>query len=66
MTTSKKMQIYLAGPDGNAYVLMAYAKSICKKVGKSPEGIHKEMMIGDYENLLNVFRREFGDLVDLV
>jgi hypothetical protein len=33
---------------------------------KDPKPILKEMMSGDYENLLKVFDREFGDFVDLI
>ena len=60
--------IDLTGPDGNAFALMGYARNFGKQLGKSSEEIStlaKEMMSGDYENLLNVFDREFGSFVVL-
>lgn len=60
-----KRKIDLRGPDGNAYVLLGIAKGFCKQMGKDFEPIHKEMTSDDYENLLKVFNREFGDYVDL-
>lgn len=62
------IEIDLTGPDGNAYALMAYTRNFSKQLGyvkeKSDE-IIKEMMSGDYENLLKVFDREFGEFVIL-
>jgi hypothetical protein len=57
--------IDLTGPDGNAFVLMAYAKKFAKQLGIESEPIIQEMMSGDYENLLNVFDSYFGDYVIL-
>ena len=53
----------LTGPDGNAYALMGLADRLAKQLGfKSPT---KEMMEGDYEHLLEVFDKNFGDFVIL-
>lgn len=60
-----KMKIDLRGPNGNAYFLLGTAKNLCKQLGKDSEVIIKEMMSSDYENLLKVFDREFGEFVDL-
>ena len=60
--------IELTGPEGNAFVLLGYAKQYAKQLGMSgakAERIVYEMQSGDYENLLNVFDREFGDYVTL-
>jgi hypothetical protein len=57
--------IDLTGPDGNAFVLMGYAKRLSRQIGIEPQPIIKEMMSGDYENLLEVFDRNFGDFVIL-
>jgi hypothetical protein len=57
--------IDLTGPDGNAFVLMGYAKRLARQIGIEPQPIIKEMMSGDYENLLEVFDRNFGDFVIL-
>ena len=53
----------LTGPDGNAYALMGLANRLAKQLGfKSPT---EEMMRGDYEHLLEVFDKNFGDFVIL-
>ena len=57
--------IDLTGPDGNAFVLMGYAKSFAKQMGVDSKTIIDEMMSGDYENLLEVFDKNFGDFVIL-
>jgi hypothetical protein len=60
--------IDLTGPDGNAYSLMAYAKSFGKQLGwdnSKCQALIKEMTDGDYEHLLQVFDREFGSIVIL-
>ena len=60
-----KLKVDLTGPEGNAYCLMGYAKNFSKQLGLDWPALQKEMMSGDYENLLQVFDREFGDYVDL-
>lgn len=62
----KKPEIDLSGPEGNAFVLMGYAKTYAKRWGKDPTPILERMKSGDYENLISVFDEEFGDFVDLV
>ena len=57
--------IDLTGPDGNAFVLMGYAKRFAKQLGLDGNKITNEMMEGDYENLLQVFDNYFGDFVIL-
>jgi hypothetical protein len=57
--------IDLTGPDGNAFVLMGYAKRLSRQIGIEPQPIIEEMMSGDYENLLEVFDRNFGEWVIL-
>ena len=55
--------IDLTGPDGNAFALIGYANRLTKQLGfKSPAD---EMMQGDYEHLLEVFDKNFGDYVIL-
>lgn len=61
-----KIQIDTTGPDGNAYALMAYAKSYAEQLGRDPKPILARMMSGDYKNLLMVFDEEFGDYVNLL
>lgn len=62
----RKPQIDLSGPGGNAFALLGHAHSLCKQLGKDADAISKEMMAADYENLIQVFDREFGEYVDLV
>lgn len=60
--------IDLTGPEGNAFVLMSKAQSFGRQLGwdkvKTQELIN-EMMDGDYEHLIQVFDREFGEFVIL-
>lgn len=60
--------IDLTGPNGNAFAIMGYAKNFAKQLGwnsKESQDLITEMMSGDYENLLQVFDREFGEFVIL-
>lgn len=59
----KRPEIDLTGPDGNAFVLMGMAKRWAKDLGLDGDMIVKEMMLGDYENLLDVIEHYFGDYV---
>lgn len=57
--------IDLTGPEGNVFVLMAYAERFAKQIGLDPEGIINKMMEGDYENAIQVFDMNFGEFVIL-
>ena len=58
--------IDLTGPDGNAFVLMAFARKLARETKLvSPEKVVREMMMGDYENLVEVFDHYFGSFVIL-
>jgi len=61
----REIIIDLNGPYGNAFVLIGHAMRFAKQLGKDGKAITNEMMSGDYENLINVFEREFGDFVIL-
>lgn len=61
-----KLAIDLTGPDGSAFVLLGLAKSFCKQLGIEYEPIRLCMLSGDYENLVKVFDKEFGEYVDLI
>lgn len=60
-----RVVIDLTGPDGNAFALLAYGKQLAVIDGKPWQPIRDAMMEGDYDHLLEVFVREFGDLVEL-
>jgi len=57
--------IDITGPDGNAFALMGYASRFARQLGLDGSKITKEMRSGDYENLLQVFDKYFGDYVIL-
>lgn len=66
--TDGPMVIDLTGPQGNAYCLLGYAKSFGQELGYTKEQMDKiseDMRSSDYEHLLEVFDREFGNLVIL-
>lgn len=62
---SAHIEIDLTGPEGNAFVLMAYAKSYAKQLELDGDAIIAEMKSGDYEHLLDVFDHHFGQLITL-
>ena len=57
--------IDLTGPAGNAFSLMAEATNLAKQLGLDGKEIVDEMTTGDYENLITVFDKYFGDYVIL-
>ena len=59
------IEIDLTGPQGNAFFLLGTAKNLAKQLGLDGDEITKEMMSGDYENLLQVFDKNFGSVVTL-
>jgi hypothetical protein len=59
------VEIDLTGPDGNAFVLLGYAKNLAKQLALDSKKIQSEMMAGDYENLIKVFDKHFGEFVTL-
>lgn len=61
----RKIEIDLTGPDGNAYVLLGYAKRLSEDQGKNYDTIRADMTCGDYGHLVEVFDREFGSVVTL-
>tara|TARA_R110000824_G_scaffold351615_1_gene538611 strand:- start:210 stop:425 length:216 start_codon:yes stop_codon:yes gene_type:complete len=61
----KEIIIDLTGPEGNAFVLLGYAKRFAKQLELNSEEIISNMTSGDYEHLLEVFDKNFGDFVIL-
>lgn len=57
--------IDLTGPEGNAFCLMGYASKLARQLGLDSDAIIGEMTKGDYEHLLQVFDKHFGDYVVL-
>jgi len=68
---SDKLIIDLDGPDGNAYNLLSVAKGFMIRgfgrnaLGRDIADVLKEMTSGDYNNLVKVFDKHFGDMVIL-
>ena len=62
---SSEIIIDLTGPDGNAFVLMGIAGRLANQLGFNKNQIIGEMMAGDYEHLVEVFDRYFGEFVIL-
>ena len=57
--------IDLTGPQGNAYYILGTASNLAKQLGLDGAKILSEMKGGDYENLLQVFEKYFGEYVTL-
>lgn len=61
-----KIEIDLRGPEGNAYYLLGLANKIGRRLGMSAEKIEEiqfNMRMTDYEMLVKVFHRYFGDYI---
>lgn len=71
----RKPTIDLTGPQGNAFFLLANAKTLYNQIGQEHfkllhgildwEEISNQMKSGDYENLIQVFDKYFGSFIDL-
>ena len=60
--------IDLSGPQGNSFNLLGQARKLGKILDMTKEeieSVNKEMMSGDYNNLIDVFENYFGELVIL-
>ena len=60
--------IDLDGPDRNAFVLLGTAKRFAKQLcyeNTEIDSMLKDMQSSDYEHLLEVFDKHFGDFVIL-
>ena len=61
----QEIVVDLTGPQGNAFVLMGMASKFARQLGIDKDKVINEMTSGDYENLINVFDKYFGDFVIL-
>jgi len=64
--SARETVIDLTGPDGNAFVLMGYVNSYARQLNLNPKTILDEMRESDYDNLVAVFDRYFGDYITLL
>ena len=62
---AEEIIVDLTGPDGNAYSLLARAKSYAQQLDLNDTAIIKDMMSKDYEHLVQVFDNHFGHFVIL-
>ena len=60
------LTIDLSGPEGNAFAVLGVAKGLAKQLDKDWEKINDDMTSSDYNHLIDVFDREFGDVVTLI
>ena len=60
--------IDLQGPNGNAFALMGRAVDLLRQLDRRDEvhAMRTDMMSGDYDNLIRIFEKNFGDYVTLV
>lgn len=62
-----KIVIDLTGPQGNAFVLLGYARGFLRSAdAQIRDTILQEMMSGDYEKLVQTFDQYFGSRVTLL
>jgi len=57
--------IDLTGPQGNAFVLLGYAKQFARQLKLDGNKIIAEMQEDDYEHLVETFDKYFGEFVIL-
>ena len=57
--------IDLTGSQGNAFVLLGYAKQFARQLKLDSNKIVTEMQEDDYEHLVKTFDKYFGDYVIL-
>jgi len=67
-----KIEVDLTGPQGNAYALMGLAEDLCKQFNRiagkkvyDSDEILKDMKSSDYEHLIEVLEKHFGDYIIL-
>ena len=60
--------IDLRGPQGNAFALVGHAVDLLRQLDRRDEvhAMRTDMMSGDYDNLIRIFEKNFGDYVTLV
>lgn len=61
--TDREYIIDLAGEDGNAYSLLGIAGRWARQMGLDGDAIDADMTSGNYEHLLTVFCKHFGQFV---
>lgn len=65
---ARGIEIDTTGPEGNAFVIIGYAKQYAKQMCYSKEetdGMLTDMQSGSYDNLIDVFDKHFGEFVTI-
>jgi hypothetical protein len=62
----QQLVLDLSGPDGNAFVILGYARELAKRHGLDPNPILEDMMSSDYTHLVQTFDKHFGHCVTLI
>ena len=62
----RKPQIDLNSPQGNAFYILATAGKMADRLKLNKDEILNDMKSSDYEHLIQVFDKHFGDYIDLV
>lgn len=65
ITQPIKREIDLTGPQGNAFCLLGHARQLAHQLELDADKIDEEMRESDYENMIGVFDKYFGNFVDL-
>ena len=60
---TRSIEIDLSGPQGNAFMLIGMASKWSKQLGLDSKEIQDDMTSGDYDHLLSVIEKYFGDYV---
>lgn len=62
---SDMVEIDLSGPEGNAWNLLGVAQKFAQQTGVDPKPILDDMKSADYDHLIEVFDKHFGEFVTL-
>ena len=64
-TETRDNIIDLDGPEGNAFILLAKARELCKSTGVEFDDVKSQMTKGDYIQLVKTFDQYFGEQIIL-
>ena len=62
----RKREIDLGGEAGNAFCLLGLARDLCKQLHLDWNAVRDDMQSSDYEHLITVFDKHFGQIYDLI
>ena len=68
MPVSEKIEIDLLSSNGNAFVLIGICRDLGRKMGKTYAQLQAEqteLMSSDYEHLLSVVEKYYGDHINM-